>query len=206
MSKSICIVTTDYITSNPRSVKEADCLYKAGYNVRVVFSQGNLEYVRDFDDRLLKEKPWRYDIVQWSPYRKKERLLYWKSKFRHNFVKRLPFLGAFKIAECAEGRVFPELADMAAAEKADLYVGHYPAGLAASAHAALLRRARFAYDVEDLHTEEGFLSPQRLLFPSFGQPRASLRLTGYWFHPENRYYRQSIPLAGAQQKLRLLSS
>lgn len=154
--KTVCIVTPDYINSNPRTVKEADALHQAGFNVRVVFSQGNLENIRIFDKILLKEKQWKWDIVGWSPFRKEERILYYKSKLRFHIAKRLhPLFWQFaKLAEYAEGRVYKELAKACVSEKADIYIGHYPAGLAAAAFAAFKRGAKLGYDVEDLYTEE----------------------------------------------------
>lgn len=127
--KKICIITPSYITSSPRTVKEADALFKAGFDVRVVFSQGNLKDIRQYDGILLKEKQWRWHAVGWSPFREKERMLYFKSKLRHNICKRLPaLLSPFvALAECGEGRVYKELARLAASEKADIYIGHYPA-------------------------------------------------------------------------------
>ena len=154
--KTICIVTPDYIASTPRVVKEADALWQAGFDVRVVFSQGNLEMIKYFDGILLKEKPWRYSIVGWSPFKKKERILYLKSKLRYHIFRRLPalFYSCGKSVEYAEGRIYRELAQLAALEKADIYIGHYPAGLAAAAYAAFQRQAKLGFDVEDLHTEE----------------------------------------------------
>lgn len=45
----VCIVTPGYISSTPRVVKEAEALSQAGYRVRVVFSQGDLERARQHD-------------------------------------------------------------------------------------------------------------------------------------------------------------
>jgi len=155
-TKTICIVTPDYIYSNPRTVKEADAFWQAGFAVRVVFSQGNLEDIRDFDEILLKGKPWQRSIVSWSPFRKKERLLCFKSKLRYYIFRRLPalFLACTKLAEHSEGRVYTELAQLAALEKADLYIGHYPVGLAAAHYAASRWKAKLGYDFEDFYTEE----------------------------------------------------
>jgi glycosyltransferase involved in cell wall biosynthesis len=50
--------------------------------------------------------------------------------------------------------MYPELARCAARESADLYIGHYPAGLAAAAHAAGTHDALLGYDVEDFHVGE----------------------------------------------------
>jgi len=85
--KKICIVTPEYIYANPRTVKEADALWGAGFDVRVVFSQGNLEKIREFDAQLLKEKPWRWDAVGWSSFRKDEVPLYIKSKVRYHLAR-----------------------------------------------------------------------------------------------------------------------
>ena len=156
-NKTICIVTPEYITSNPRTVKEADALWEAGFDVRVVFSQGNLERVRKFDTLLLKEKPWRWQAVGWSPFRKGEKFLYLKSKLRYHLCRALPsrLLAINALAGCSQTRVYSELARLAALEKADLYLGHYPGGLLASVFAASYWKAKFGYDIEDLHTAEG---------------------------------------------------
>lgn len=156
-NKTICIVTPDYITSNPRTVKEADALWEAGFDVRVVFSQGNLERVRKLDAQLLKEKPWRWTAIGWSPFRKGERLLYIKSKLRYHLCRALPSrLSTMQVlAGCSQIRVYSELARLVAQEKADLYLGHYPGGLLASVFAASYWKTKFGYDIEDLHTGEG---------------------------------------------------
>lgn len=152
----ICIVTPGYIASTPRVVKEADALWEAGYVVRVVFSQGNLEQVRAHDMALLATKPWRWAAVGWSPQRDGERLLYHLSRLRHQAARRLPvpLIHQAGLAAHAEGRVYPELARLAAAEPAELFIGHYPAGLAAAAQAARRWGAKLAYDAEDLHTAD----------------------------------------------------
>jgi glycosyltransferase involved in cell wall biosynthesis len=155
--KKICIVTPEYIYANPRTVKEADALWEAGFDVRVVFSQGNLEDAREFDSELLKEKPWRWQAIGWSPFRKDEHFLYIKSKIRYHLCRALPpILYSIKgLAECSETRVYSELARLAAQEKADMYIGHYPGGLGAARYAAAFWKTKFGYDIEDLHTEEG---------------------------------------------------
>lgn len=155
MKKKICIITPDYITSSPRTVKEADALWQAGFEVRVVFSQGNLDYVRSFDRVTLKEKPWKTDIVGWSSKEKGESLLYWKSKFRYYLAKKMFFLGSPGIASHAQSRVYKELLAKAALDRADLYIGHYPAGLSAAFCASRRWQAHCAYDAEDLHSGEG---------------------------------------------------
>lgn len=156
MSGRVCIVTPTYISSNPRVVKEADALWGAGFDVRVVFSQGGIEDIRSYDEALLQGKPWRRSIVRWSSSRKDERRLYHLSRLRHNAAGMMPgvFLSVGRLAEYAEGRVYKELAELAAKERADLYIGHYPSGLAAASRAAGRHGAMLGYDMEDLHSEE----------------------------------------------------
>ncbi|MFH1790464.1 MAG: glycosyltransferase [Candidatus Omnitrophota bacterium] len=155
MSK-ICIITPAYIYGSPRVVKEADALWEAGHDVRVVFSSGNLEHLVEMDAALVRQKPWRYNTVKWSPSRKEERKTFVISGIRHNICKRLPYPGLCfgRLAEMSEGRVYHELAALASSEPADMYIGHYPVGLAAAWRAARRWKARLGYDAEDLYADE----------------------------------------------------
>jgi len=128
----------------------------------VVFSQGNLEMARFFDEILLKEKPWRRSIIGWSPFIKKEKILYFKAKLRYHLFRVLPLMcyPFSKIAEHGEGRVYRELAKLAVSEKADIYIGHYPTGLAVAAYAAFYWKAKLGYDIEDLYLAEQLLNKE----------------------------------------------
>ena len=154
--RRVCIVTPGYISSTPRVVKEADALWDAGYSVRVIFTQGDIERAREHDKLLLKDKPWRWSAVGWASKRPSERFAYLKSTIRYQCARRLPrqMWPLLKCAEHGEGRVYSELASEAAAEPADLFIGHYPIGLAAAAEAARVWRSKLGYDAEDLHVEE----------------------------------------------------
>jgi glycosyltransferase involved in cell wall biosynthesis len=153
---SICLVTPGYLASTPRVVKEADALHAAGYRVRVVFSEGDLDLLREHDRLLLRDKPWRWASVGWSRRRPGERSIYWRATVRYQLARRSPrpLWRMLALAERGEGRLYSELAKMAAAEPADLFIGHYPVGLAAAARAAVMHHARLGYDAEDLHTGE----------------------------------------------------
>jgi glycosyltransferase involved in cell wall biosynthesis len=152
----VCIVTPGYISSTPRVVKEADALAEAGYSVRVVCTQGDIERARSDDAMTLAGKQWRASILGWSRKRSNERVLYWKSTLRYQTARRIPAsLWSFlKLVESGEGRTYKELAALASAVQADLFIGHYPVGLAAAAHAASVWKARVGYDAEDLHSAE----------------------------------------------------
>ncbi|HKP46617.1 MAG TPA: glycosyltransferase [Pyrinomonadaceae bacterium] len=154
--QSVCIVTPSYLSSTPRVVKEADALWAAGFGVHVVFSQGNLEALRQHDASLLSEKLWTWSTVGWSSARKQERWLYKKSKLRFHLSARLPLLWKTgRFIGHGESRVYKELCELAATSPAQIYIGHYPAGLAAAAYAAEQNSALLGYDAEDLHSAEG---------------------------------------------------
>ncbi len=59
-----------------------------------------------------------------------------------------------RVLEHSERPGFSDLASLAASVRADLFIGHYPAGLAAAARAAKNSNALFAYDAEDLYAGE----------------------------------------------------
>lgn len=153
--RRVCIVTPSYVSSTPRVVREADALSAAGYDVRVVFTQGQLENVRAFDDALLKAKSWTHSVFKWSNQRTEERWAYFRTGLRHRLLQRAPspIRARPGLVERAESRVYPELAALAGEEPADLFIGHYPAGLAAAASAAERYGARLGYDVEDLYAD-----------------------------------------------------
>jgi len=58
------------------------------------------------------------------------------------------------LTEHAAGRIYKELADLAASEESDIYIGHYPIGLAAAARAAKRWNAKLGYDIEDLYSDQ----------------------------------------------------
>lgn len=154
MKQRVCIVTPGYLSHTPRVVKEADALHAAGFEVHVVCSAGQLRWVADFSKQVAAEKPWHTHVVEWSADTRKFRYHY--TRIRHHLFKRLhAALWAMPgVAERAEGRIFSELARAALQIKADMYIGHYPIGLAAASKAAQHYGAKLGYDVEDLHTEE----------------------------------------------------
>lgn len=152
----VVIVTPTYISSNPRVVKEANALAAVGLRVCVVFSQGPMTWARAEDAAVAAGCRWHARPVRWSRSISAERGAYLRSTVRFHLARRLPFStrGPLPVVVRAECRTYPELASAAAAIRGGLYIGHYPEGLAAAAHAARQWKARTAYDVEDLHTEE----------------------------------------------------
>jgi glycosyltransferase involved in cell wall biosynthesis len=125
-----------------------------------VCTEGNLEYLRTYDAALHATRSWRWSHADWSPSRTGERALYWKSRIGTRMVRWIePLLRRWPSwSEIAEGGFFTELAGLAAAEQADLYIGHYPAGLAAAAQAAGHWDSRLGYDAEDFHSGEDLVT------------------------------------------------
>lgn len=153
--RRVCVVTPGYISSTPRVVREADALAAAGFDVRVIFAQGQLEEIREFDATVLTDRRWRSASFGWSNGRSEERWDYYRSGIRHRLADMITRSGVAHAAviDRAEGRVYPELAALAGAEPADLFIGHYPSGLAAAAWAARRHGALLGYDVEDLYAD-----------------------------------------------------
>ena len=152
----ICIVTPGHLCTTPRVVKEATALAGAGFDVRVVFAQERSTQQRHFDDAILASNVWRSTVVRAGVGSKEERrrlVAVMRQRAFASLPARIWPLG--KIAEATEGRYYPQLAAAAVSERADLYIGHYPVGLAAAARAASHWRARLGFDAEDLHTGEG---------------------------------------------------
>jgi glycosyltransferase involved in cell wall biosynthesis len=151
----ICIVTPSHISANPRVVKEADALHGAGFDVRVVFGQKGSEQAREHDRAVLEGKAWSWTAVR-SPRRAYELFSWLREVLLERLLRLLPPIvwPWSLVAERAEGRLFAGLTRHASAFSADLYIGHYPEGLAAAARAAKQRESKFGYDAEDFHTGE----------------------------------------------------
>jgi glycosyltransferase involved in cell wall biosynthesis len=153
--RRVCIVAPSYLCSTPRVVKEATALADAGFDVRVVFGQEGSLQQREFDEVILAGNRWRATVVRVSG--EGERLQWLFATARQRFCRSVPSASwrFSTVAEAAQLRLYPELARAAASEPADLYIGHYPAGLAAAARAATHWGARLGFDAEDFHGDEG---------------------------------------------------
>jgi glycosyltransferase involved in cell wall biosynthesis len=159
----VCLVTSEHISANPRLVKEADALCEADYDVRVVACQWQ-EWKTRADLSLLAKRRWRCHFLNWS--RQHDPSLFWFSRLRHHAAKRLltrVILG-YGVAERAISRVIPELTRAAAAEPADLFIGHNIGALAAATIAARTYRARVGFDAEDFHSGMDMFGTPRSIF------------------------------------------
>jgi glycosyltransferase involved in cell wall biosynthesis len=121
--------------------------------VRVVHTQGGLDRARQHDADLLADKSWAVDTVGWASDRIDEFATYVWGTAQQTMAEWMPrtLWKSTYIAERIQHRVYSLLARRAAEEPADLYIGHYPAGLAAAAYAADEHQAPLGYDAEDYH-------------------------------------------------------
>lgn len=147
----ICLVTPGHVSSTPRLVKEADALSQAGYDVRVVAAR-HFAPVDPLDEAVIRRSPWRCHRVdacaraRTLPYKLARRLA-------QRLVARSSDPGV-RLSALAEDAVSPRLLRAAAAEKADLYIGHCIGGLSAAALSAARHGSLFGFDIEDYHDGE----------------------------------------------------
>jgi glycosyltransferase involved in cell wall biosynthesis len=148
MRGAVCIVSPGNLASNPRVLKEADALHEAGYAVTAVVCDYT-EALRGFDDEIADGVPWKVVRV---PRPTGERPI----GFLAGGVARLAGTHMpVALAARAYGGPAAALARAADGVPADLYVGHYVAGLAAAGRVARRRSAMLGFDAEDLHAGEG---------------------------------------------------
>lgn len=150
-TKRVCLVTAAQISYNPRLVKEADALAQAGYGVRVVAL--SLNPGKDVLDRgLMATRPWRLEVVRahrQGPGRARWLLAVTRQQACLRAVR---LAAASGLRARAYSRFAPELACLAAREKADLYLGHTLPALPAAAWAARRHGARLGFDAEDFQS------------------------------------------------------
>jgi glycosyltransferase involved in cell wall biosynthesis len=148
----ICIVTTRHISYNPRVLKEADALSAAGHQV-VVVTVSNSGKQAEFDEELMRRRPWTLRTVNFRKERKAERWFWLYLSLKHRLFLSLStgwFGGG--VAERAEQKGFDSLLVLATREKADLYIAHHAEALGVAYRAARRSNVRFGFDAEDFHT------------------------------------------------------
>lgn len=151
MERTVCIVTPGHLASNPRTVKEADALHHAGYRV-VVVAGDQTDFVRPFDDEIVKRAPWSAIRVGPAslPSRIGSKLAVAVRRTIRNRSGRIPTW----LAGRAYSAQTSALSHAARAVRADLYIAHYVAALPAAAAAARLYNSALGYDAEDFHPGE----------------------------------------------------
>jgi glycosyltransferase involved in cell wall biosynthesis len=148
-----CLVTSVHICNNPRLVKEADALHEAGCDVRVVAVRTDAENAAR-DAALMRTRGWRLDTLRVAR-RERESRMRWlagsvaQAAARRAFDRGVTFS---RLRDQAASRFVNHLTRAAAAEPADVVLGHNLAALPAVVRAAERLAARAGFDLEDLHS------------------------------------------------------
>lgn len=148
---AICLVTATNVATNPRLVKEADALARAGYEVRVVALNQSPEQAH-WDQTVMVGRRWRLETV--TAHRHGRGRFRWLLAVvrQRSCLRPALWLSSRAMRACAYSRFAPELARLAAREPAALYLGHTLPGLPAAAWAARRRGARLGFDAEDFQS------------------------------------------------------
>jgi glycosyltransferase involved in cell wall biosynthesis len=151
--KKIVLISVGQPSTNPRLVKEANALQKAGFEVCIVYSYWT-EWAWENDKALFEKADWKAFLAGGSPFEQK--LRYFFTRFRSKIVgfiaKNITL--KFGIAEIARGRAYVELLKKAKSLKADLYIAHIQAALPIAVKAAKKHNAKCGFDAEDFHRHE----------------------------------------------------
>ena len=149
----IVLITTGQPSINPRIVKEADALTKAGHIVIVLYCHW-VPWADEADNEILAGAKWKAVLVGGSPA--KNKTAYLISRVWFKFYRKLAILGFLKttIAEQAQARAFKALLKTAKNNKADYYIAHNLGALPVAVLAAEANNAKAGFDFEDYHRGE----------------------------------------------------
>ena len=151
MRGTVCIVSPGNLASNPRVLKEAEALHGAGYGVTTVVCDYT-EELRGVDDAIAAAAPWTVVRVP-RPFGERAVTL-----AAGRLARMVAAVGAGVppgLAAYASGGPVSTLRRAARAIRADLYLAHYVAGLAAAAPVARHHGTMLGFDAEDFHSGEG---------------------------------------------------
>ena len=143
--KTVCLITPGHIASNPRLVKEAVALSKAGYKVHIIFTQ-YVPYLIDHDQHILNQNPgWTYDALNWTGYNLSSKISRLASKIMHALSGNINI----KI-----NRNYLWQLKKAINHKTDLYIAHNLGALPIAVIAAKKNKVKCGFDAEDFHRNE----------------------------------------------------
>lgn len=146
--KSIVLLSPGQPSTNPRLVKEAICLFNAGYKVTVLYSFWTSW--ADQPDIELKKENAGINWIRVGGHPKEERSTYLYSRFLFKLYKSLiQFWSVDYFKKNAVNRTSYALFKKANSVKADLYIAHSLGALPAAIHAAKKNRAKAGIDFED---------------------------------------------------------
>lgn len=154
LKKNIVLITSGQPSANPRLVKEALALYKAGYNVKVIYVPIS-PWADKFDEQLFMLYP-NITFIRTGFHPINNKLAYWWVRFRQKVLvsifKRLGDL--YNISDFSLILFGQELLKEAKKHQADLYIAHNLGALPVAFRAALFYGAKVGFDAEDFHRGE----------------------------------------------------
>lgn len=150
--RTLCLVTSGNLASNPRLTKEASALKTAEYDVRIVAAD-IIAFLSRYDTDVAAQLDAPIVTVRWHgvwPLRivrlfKRAAARLWVRCFKH-----IPLCIAIR----AHHALTPALTNAASRVPADLYIAHNLAALPAAAAAARRHEAKLGFDAEDYHCGE----------------------------------------------------
>ena len=155
----VCLISHGHPAGNPRLVREAHALHDAGFDV-VVITPRFVPRLVAFDREIVAGAGWRHRCVDLLP----------GGAGRWQFVRARRRISASlaglvrseALVSRACNYANPELARLAADERAALYVAHQHHSLPAAAKAAAQTGGRFAFDAEDVLADSS-VEPRALI-------------------------------------------
>lgn len=145
----ICIVSRNPPAANPRAIKEAEALAKAGYDVTIVHASPG-----GWSDRMSADAIPENVRAIGAPFGPRAPLTIRVRQLTRRISARF-FARVFGVSEPlafrGAGDVASDLFRLALKTKSALYIGHYVEGLAAAARAARVHGSLYSFDAEDFH-------------------------------------------------------
>lgn len=146
---TICLITPGHISSNPRLIKEAITLRKAGYKTTVIYIE-TLAYLINHDKHIKEQNP---EIVFISLNVSGNNLLSSLMKLFYLIISKLSVLG-FLDENFRINRYYYWQLAKAIKVKSDLYVAHNLPSLPVAVNASRKNKSKCGFDAEDFHRYE----------------------------------------------------
>ncbi|MDB4927008.1 hypothetical protein [Mucilaginibacter sp.] len=144
-SKTICLITTGHISSNPRLVKEAMAFSHYGFKVHIIFTQ-YVDYLVEYDQQILAANPtWTCQYLNWTG---------------NSFISKINRLAGVLILlinhtnNTRINRNFAWQLKKASSHPADMYIAHTLGALPIAILAAKKNNVKSRFDAEDFHRNE----------------------------------------------------
>lgn len=150
--KRVTFITTGQPTTNPRLVKEVDCLIALGYQVKVIYCFYQ-PWAQHFDEELISKHPGVF--ICCGGDRVNDKKTYLKTRIRQKICNTLfKYLNLPGVAENAISRTHAEALAKAKSIPSDIFVAHNLGALPAAVLAAKFWGAKVGYDAEDMHSAQ----------------------------------------------------